>query len=143
MASLKGSCYCKAIQYEIEGPPLGIVHCHCTMCRRLHGSGYSTWLSVSKQDLKLVAEQSAITQCAVSERTTKSFCSKCGTTLFSVTRDYPNVVGLLLGTVTTPVELRPTGHYFYSDKAKWIEIHDRLPTYGGKSGFEKLKDEEC
>jgi len=56
-----------------------------------------------------------------------------------VTSGYEGVVGLLMGTLRTPVSARPTGRYFYSDRADWAAApHDRLPLFGGASGFSLL-----
>jgi hypothetical protein len=109
------------------------------MCRRLHGSAFTRWSSVPADKFSLSADEGDLRGFAVSSRTTKYFCARCGTTLYHVTRGYEGVVGLLMGTLRTPVSARPTGHYFYSDHADWAAApHDRLPLFGGASGFEPL-----
>ena len=52
-----GACLCGAIQYEIDLPTLGAVHCHCTMCRRWNGAGYTTWFAIEKDHLRIVSSQ--------------------------------------------------------------------------------------
>ncbi|MCW7537956.1 GFA family protein [Aquabacterium sp. A7-Y] len=139
MNSVCGQCYCGACRYTVDPGPIQVIHCHCSMCRRQHGAAFSTWVSVGAQRFTLDAQEGAVRSFAVSERTTKFFCAACGTTLYHVTRGYDNVIGLLAGTLRTPVELRPTGHYFYSDRADWTAPpSDGLPLCGGPSGFEQL-----
>ena len=38
----KGECLCGAIKYEVGAIVSKMAHCHCTMCRKFHGSAYST-----------------------------------------------------------------------------------------------------
>ena len=35
---LTGSCLCGDIAFEIDGPVDTAGHCHCSMCRKFHGS---------------------------------------------------------------------------------------------------------
>ncbi len=52
---LKGSCLCKGVQFEIDGPYSRISRCHCSLCRKTTGGGASAeivatgfrWLSGS------------------------------------------------------------------------------------------------
>ena len=36
---LTGSCLCADIAFEIDGPVDIVGHCHCSMCRKFHGTG--------------------------------------------------------------------------------------------------------
>jgi hypothetical protein len=118
-----------------EASPIAIARC-AAVCR---GAVFTTWSSVPADKFSLSADEGALRSFAVSGRTTKYFCTRCGTTLYHVTSGYEGVVGLLMGTLRTPVSARPTGHYFYSDRADWASApHDRLPLFGGASGFEPL-----
>lgn len=38
MATLKGSCACGAVQWEVSGAPIFSGYCHCSYCRSNHGS---------------------------------------------------------------------------------------------------------
>jgi len=40
--SLKGSCLCKKVQYEITGALTDVLNCHCPMCLNLHASAFRT-----------------------------------------------------------------------------------------------------
>jgi hypothetical protein len=86
MTLLSGQCYCGACRYTIDAALRGVSHCHCTMCRRLHGSTFTTWSSVPADKFSLSADEGDLRGFAVSSRTTKYFCARCGTTLYHVTR---------------------------------------------------------
>ena len=38
-----GRCLCGALRYQIDGPFVDMVHCHCSMCRKHHGAPFATW----------------------------------------------------------------------------------------------------
>ena len=37
--TLKGSCLCGAVKYEVTGEPKRFYHCHCSRCRKATGTG--------------------------------------------------------------------------------------------------------
>ena len=39
---IKGSCMCGKVTYVIKGEIGDITHCHCTTCRKAHGSAFSS-----------------------------------------------------------------------------------------------------
>lgn len=36
----RGACFCKAITYQVIGPPILSAYCHCTLCQRFTGKNY-------------------------------------------------------------------------------------------------------
>ena len=52
---MKGSCLCKAVEYEITALDMPIVFCHCDTCRKAHAAigfqktPYSTLSMVAKE----------------------------------------------------------------------------------------------
>ena len=42
MASHRGSCLCGEVAYEVDGPLEHAHHCHCTYCRKIHGTPCAT-----------------------------------------------------------------------------------------------------
>ena len=60
-------------------------------------------------------------------------CSKCrkanGSPLVSRRPSQPDLLRLRIGTLDTPVQLKPVAHIFVGSKAPWDEIHDDIPQY--------------
>ena len=52
MSKITGRCLCEAISYEIKGPLGPIYNCHCSKCRRWHGSAYRTRASLNTEQFK-------------------------------------------------------------------------------------------
>ena len=40
---LTGGCLCGDAAFEIDGPVDMMIHCHCSMCRKFHGSAFATY----------------------------------------------------------------------------------------------------
>lgn len=47
-----GGCQCGAVVYEVEGEPLLVSFCHCTMCRRAHAAPVVAWAMFKEQKLR-------------------------------------------------------------------------------------------
>ncbi len=59
----------------------------------------------------------------------RNFCSECGSPIYSVKADLPDVYRLRIGSLDTPIEQKPTCHFYVGSKAEWEDIHDTLAQY--------------
>ena len=50
-----GRCQCRAIEYEFEGEPKWVMHCHCENCRRAVSSAVATYVGVRLRAVQLSA----------------------------------------------------------------------------------------
>src|SRR6202034_265236 len=41
-STVKGSCLCGAVKYEVTGEPKRFYHCHCSRCRKVTGTGHAS-----------------------------------------------------------------------------------------------------
>ena len=80
---IRGSCLCGGVRFEIERAVGPFELCHCTRCQKVSGSAYLTWLTVRREDFRLLqgADLVKTYERPVSEspppyRT--SFCGRCG-----------------------------------------------------------------
>ena len=39
---LTGGCHCGRVRYEVHGRVYSFRHCHCTDCRKIHGTVYQS-----------------------------------------------------------------------------------------------------
>ena len=58
--TIQGSCLCGALRYEITGPFLEIVYCHCSRCRKQQGAPFATIGAVATGDLRWIAGESQV-----------------------------------------------------------------------------------
>ena len=80
-----------------------------------------------------------LTRYASSEHGSRTFCSRCGTSLFCENTAHPGRVDIPLANLLGPVDREPQLHAFYDDRAAWTQLGDALPKLGGKTGLEPVK----
>ena len=73
--SIKGSCLCKKVTYEITGKLTDVLNCHCSMCRKLHASAFRTRAKIATKDWKTLTGAEFIKLYESYEGEYKSFCS--------------------------------------------------------------------
>ncbi len=127
----EGRCLCGEVRYEVRGEIGPIVLCHCSQCRRAQGSAFGANAEVRAADFVVVAGAASIRDFESSPGKWRSFCSLCGSPLYSRRADRIGAVRLRVGTVETPLARRPVAHIFATSKAEWFEILDDLPQYEG------------
>jgi hypothetical protein len=140
---INGSCLCGAVKFEATPPGLYFIHCHCSNCRRAHGAAFVTWTGFKNENFKITSSPDNLTRYHTDTDATRSFCKKCGSTLFFESPEEEGEaegeVAVALANLNGEPGLEPEGHYFVDHKAKWFPITDSLPQHGGESGDEPKK----
>jgi hypothetical protein len=136
---VSGSCFCGAIRFSVRLPTLFCGHCHCSMCRRSHGAGFVTWFAVPRDHFALDGGHSEIVRFASSDHGTRSFCGRCGSSLFCESTRHPDQVDVVLANMSAPIDRLPQVHIYFDDRADWVVVEDRLPRLGGPSGLEPIE----
>jgi hypothetical protein len=131
-----GSCLCGAVRFEVKGPLDQVGHCHCTICQRAHGAAFVTWAAIPNERLAVTAGEAKLVDYVSSEIGTRSFCGRCGSSLFCTLTTHPGVVDVALAALAPGHGAIPRAHLFWDDRAEWLEPGDRLPRLGGKTGRE-------
>ena len=125
--SIKGSCLCGGVKYEVEGGLGRVVNCHCSMCRKATGAAFRTRAAVKPTAFHWLAGEELVSRYESSPGETRTFCRVCGATLATFLGD--KEIGLPLGTLDDDPGVRPTAHVFVASKAAWFEITDGLPQF--------------
>lgn len=116
-----GKCKCGEIHYEVTGEALQVLNCHCTMCREMNGSAFSTYVVVPSQAVRLVQGASSLAQFAVTERASKHFCRHCATPLFNTNpTTYPGLHMLYLGSVRDGAQPAPALNIYCDAMLPWL-----------------------
>ena len=129
MVDLSGECLCGGIEYAYRGPLGAIVHCHCSRCRRWHGAAYRTRAVALRQGFEWTRGEELLSLYDSTPRVTKTFCSRCGSSLITLYRQRHALIGLPLAAVRGELDRRPEFHIFAASKAPWTDICDGLPAY--------------
>ncbi len=129
-ATLRGSCLCGAVQYEISGAPTKFYHCHCKRCRKATGTGHASNLLVKPGSIKWLKGEELIKGYKVPEaiRFTNRFCSVCGG---RVPRYVPETDFIVIpaGSLDSEPAIQPQARIFWDSRANWSCSGDGLPTW--------------
>ncbi|HSJ97424.1 MAG TPA: GFA family protein, partial [Myxococcota bacterium] len=75
---VRGSCLCGDVAWEADGPFELMAHCHCTRCRKVHGTAFSTGFAASTGAFRFTRSAERIATSASPLGPTRPFCSRCG-----------------------------------------------------------------
>ena len=125
---LTGSCLCADIAFEIDGPVDMFGHCHCSMCRKFHGSAFATFGAVMRPHFRWVRGVERIRAYQSSVEGDRSFCPRCGSAVPSTGEEVPFAL-IPMGNVAEDPGARPRLHLFTGSMAHWHTIVDDLPQH--------------
>ena len=128
--TLRGSCLCGAVRYELTEAPVWAHNCHCSRCRKTRGAAFSSNLFFTIDALRYTrgGEFLRTFKPPTAERFTHVFCSRCGSTLPSRI-EAVGLVGVPMGGVDDDPGGGPLAHIFVESKAPWFMITDHLPQH--------------
>lgn len=126
---LTGQCLCGGVQLAYTGPLGPIALCHCSQCRRVHGSAFSASAPVQMIHLQFTAGEALIREFESRPGKYRAFCSECGSALYSRVDAIPGILRLRVGVLNEPLGKTPASHVFVGSKADWFAIADDIPQY--------------
>jgi uncharacterized cupin superfamily protein len=126
---LRGSCLCQGVAFEIDGTVIDLLYCHCTMCRKAHGSAFRARGKIRTAEFRWIRGEELVRHYESSPGQHRSFCAVCGSSLITRFDDKPRVLGLALGVLDDDPVSRPICHVHVGSKAPWHEITDSLPQF--------------
>jgi hypothetical protein len=123
-----GRCLCGALQYETEGPFSAMVNCHCSMCRKQHGTNFATYVVAPLGGFRWIGGEDRVVRFQSSERGTRAFCPVCGSAAPGAVPEM-GIVFVPAGNLEGDLGIKPQHHIFAGSKAPWHTITDALPQY--------------
>jgi len=121
---MEGSCNCGAIKLSASDEIKAVVNCHCTLCRKMNGASFSTYVVVPEQDFAIDGE--TLKTSKVSNHASKSFCSDCGSPIFNENPKLPGLKILHLGVLDTDIDLQPSINIFCDSQLSWVNRLNEL-----------------
>ena len=126
---INGRCECGEVQYQVRGELTEYCHCHCSICRRLHGAAFVSWGGVLKDDFVYLSGEDKVRAYSFSENADSLFCDGCGSRMLVDYKPEPHMLYITMGTVEGDVTCPDGFHQFVGSKAPWFEICDDLPQF--------------
>jgi hypothetical protein len=105
-----------------------INHCHCSMCRKVHGAAFGSFLHADGRGFRWVSGEAQVERYASSPGNVRAFCKVCGSNL-PVLEDEGAHVIVPAGGLDDDPGVRPIVHIHTASKAPWFEIADALPRF--------------
>lgn len=127
----QGSCLCKKVAVQIDGPIDSIIHCHCSLCRKASGTAFATNGFINRVDFKVIKGNEWLSSFEFKPGRIRYFCSACGSPIYSENLDDIRRLRLRLGVLDSDITERPISHNFVSSKANWEQINADIPHYDG------------
>ena len=134
---LHGQCFCGRVQVRVKKALQPPVNCHCSQCRRLNGSAFTTGFSIKRDDV-IISSEDALSAYHPTELLKRHYCKFCGSPVWTLDQRQPPIAGLHAGTFEGQELPIPKADYFVSHKAGWYDIPVGSTCFGGETGFEPL-----
>ena len=127
--TIRGSCVCGGVRFEVHGEPLTMAYCHCARCRKVGGMAN---VMVRAKDFHWVQGKELVARYEPEPpfNLIRCFCRVCGTYLGEPDTD-PEGFPIAAHAFDDDPGIRPVLHEHVSDKPAWYEITDALPRYEG------------
>jgi hypothetical protein len=136
--TIRGECLCGTVKFEIDPPTKWCAHCHCTVCRRAHGSAFVTWFGVLLEQFRIVSGEEDVRWYQSSKEAQRGFCKKCGSTMLFQSNRWADEMHIVLSNIVGEIDRSPAAHVFYDTHVEWFSVNDDLKLLGGKSGTEPV-----
>jgi hypothetical protein len=132
--TLKGSCRCGAVRFEVEShTPVPYQLCYCSICRKQQGGGgYTINLAADNRTLKIEGEKhlglyraeiedDEHPHCEVSSGE-RRFCRECGSALWLYDPNWPELMHPFASAIDSDLPAAPERvHLMLKYKANWVE----------------------
>jgi hypothetical protein len=124
VATLRGSCQCGGVQFELPDEFLSMTFCHCTTCQKLSGGIGTANARVRTDSIRIVAGEELVRTFQPDEGSAKSFCSVCGANLFGGGWPDSEQSSVRLTAIDSPFEGGPGWHQYVRSLPSWAMLPD-------------------
>jgi Uncharacterized conserved protein len=122
MGDASGSCLCGGVEFTLTFPSKWVAHCHCSLCRRAHGAAFVTWIGMHEHDVAIADPQSLLRWYASTPGARRGFCSRCGSTLFFRSRQWPGELHVAHANLHGPADRAPQAHAYWNTHVDWVSL---------------------
>jgi len=126
--AIQASCLCGDVAWEGCGRFDLLTHCHCSRCRKAHGSAFATYVMCAAEGFRYLRGAERIARYESTPGIFRPFCERCGSTVPSGAV-WNERVSLPAGMLEGDLPTEPLAHIFAASKAPWHEITDSLPRF--------------
>lgn len=125
---ITASCLCGEVGWQYDGAFASMSHCHCSMCRKHHGTAFVTFVTGPGRGFSWAGGEGSIRWYRSSEHNRRGFCVRCGAKMPMLLSEHDLAI-LPAGPLEGDPGLRPQRHIFVGSRAPWYTITDSLPQH--------------
>ena len=128
---LEGGCFCGAVRYRLESPPMFVHCCHCRDCQRQTGAAFALNALIETDRVKrLTGEPRPVAMATDSGRPHAIYrCPACETAVWSEYGGVAKLRFVRVGTLDDPTALPPDVHIYTRSKLPWVALPEGVPAY--------------
>jgi hypothetical protein len=119
---ITGRCLCGNVTYRADAEPVVQAVCHCADCQRQTGNPFSVIVAVPRDALHVEGD-SLSSYATIGEdhgaETERSFCSNCGSPLFSIAAVMPEMAFVKAGSLDDSSWLTPAVEAWTRSAQPW------------------------
>jgi hypothetical protein len=119
---ITGRCLCGGVTYSVDAEPVVQAVCHCTDCQRQTGNPFSVIVGVPRAALHVEGDSIASYSTIGTDHggeTERSFCSTCGSPVFSLAAVMPEVAFIKAGSLDDASWLKPVAEAWTTSAQPW------------------------
>ena len=125
---ITGRCLCGSVSYSANAEPVVQAACHCTDCQRQSGSPFSVVVAVPRAALQVQGSTLASFSTTGDDHggeTERSFCSACGSPVFSIAGVAPELAFIKAGSLDDPSWVQPSVEAWTRSAQPWSPRFDQ------------------
>ena len=122
--SVRGSCLCGGVKFELPDASQEMRFCHCTSCKKLSGSGGTANVRVPSSSIRILEGGDLLQTFQPHEGSAKTFCLACGSNLFGGGWPDSETCSVRVSTLEEPPDLKPVAHLYVRSLAPWETLPD-------------------
>lgn len=116
---LRGRCHCGGVIFTIPADSAGVVACHCSDCRQMHGN-YNAMLAAPREAVVFEASET-LHWYRSSDAARRGFCSTCGSRLFKDNFGSPRLM-VSAGLIEGATGKRIVRNLWPESKGDWYDL---------------------
>ncbi len=116
---IEGGCFCGSVRYNFEKNNYLSSNCHCSMCRRISGAAFVSWLAIPVPAFEYTKGEPK--KLISSSQGSRYFCQDCGTPIVCLLEDYPESIYITICSLDKPQDFEPKVDIYVDDKLHWVK----------------------
>lgn len=129
--TFEGGCFCGAVRYRLETPPMFVHCCHCRDCQRQTGGAFAINGLIETDRITLACGTPQPVRMATESGSPHDIhrCPSCATALWSDYGARPALRFVRLATLDDPSAFAPDVHIFTRSKLPWVRLPEHARAF--------------